>query len=107
MLALAASNSVFGSEESQKRLATWFPTYTSRSEVPELWDGISQALRKAGVPNDIVTIRVRQTAMWSAHVDLKPSKSETSKRAVVSNPMNGWKVLCVTSSVEDCSKYNT
>jgi hypothetical protein len=106
VLALAASNLALASEDSQKRLSTWFPTYTNRSQVPEMWDGITQALKEAGVPNHIVTIRVRQTAMWSAHVELKPRKGETAQRAVVGYPLNGWKVLCVTSDVEDCSRYN-
>jgi len=105
VLALAASNFAFGSDDSEERLSTWFPTYTSRSQVPELWDGIAEALRKEGVPNDIAAIRVRQTAVWSASVELKPTKGESPRRAVVSNGMNGWKVLCVTSNVEDCSKY--
>lgn len=106
VLTLAASNLALGSDDSEKRLSTWFPIYTSRSQAPELWNGITEALRKEGVPNDVVAIRVRQTAVWSADVELKPRKGEHSRRVVVSNPMNGWKVLCVTSSVEDCSKYN-
>jgi hypothetical protein len=82
-----------------------FPTYTNRAENPEVWNGIAEALRKAGLPNAIAVIRVRESGVWSAHVDLQPMSGRPRLRAVVSFDLNSWKVLCFTSEVQDCSKY--
>jgi hypothetical protein len=82
-----------------------FPTYTNRSENPEVWDGIAEALRKAGLANAIAVIRVRESGVWSAHVELEPMSGQPPLRAVVSFDLNNWKVLCFTSEVQDCSKY--
>ena len=106
VLAVVASHAALGSEDAQKRRSSWFPTYTDRSEAPEMWDGIGRALRQAGVSQDIATVRARPTAMWSAHVELRSRNGEPSRRAVVGNAGPAWTVLCVTSEVEDCSRYN-
>jgi hypothetical protein len=106
VLAVVASNCALGSEASPKFPSDPFPSYTNRSQVPEMWDGITQALRESGVPNEIAAIRVRPTALWSAHVELRSTKGQAARRAVVGNPSKGWTVLCVTSDVEDCSRYN-
>ena len=82
-----------------------FPAYANRAENPEVWDGIAEALRKAGLPNAIAVIRVRESGVWSAHVDLQPMSGQPPIRAVVSFDLNKWKVLCFTSEVQDCSKY--
>jgi hypothetical protein len=82
-----------------------FPTNTNRAENPEVWDGITEALRKAGLPNAIAVIRVRESGVWSAHVDLKPMSGQPPLRAIVSFDLNIWNVLCFTSEVQDCSKY--
>src|SRR4030095_7241707 len=82
-----------------------FPTYTNRSENPDMWDGIAEALRKSGLPDAITAIRIRQSAVWSAHVELKPMNGQPPVRAIVSFDLNTWKVVCSTSEVEDCSKY--
>ncbi len=49
-----------------------FPTYMNRAENPEVWDGVAEALTKVGLPNAIAVIRVRESGVWSAHVDLMP-----------------------------------
>jgi len=82
-----------------------FPIYTDRSQNPTVWDGIAEALRKAGLPNAIDSIRVRWTAVWSVHVVLKPTEGQPPLRAVVSFDVNTWKVLCFTSEAQGCSKY--
>lgn len=102
--ALGASGLAAGAD-GPPPLAGAFPTYTNRSEVPEMWDGIAAALRQACLPDAIAAIRVRQSAVWSAHVDLKPVAGKPPIRAIVSFELNDWKVLCVTSEVQDCSKY--
>ena len=106
LLVLALATSVFAAaaDGPQPLAKERFPTYTNRAENPEVWDGIAEALRKAGLPNDIAAIRVRQAGVWSAHVDLK-SASGQPLRAIVSFDLNNWKVLCFTSEVQDCSKY--
>ena len=82
-----------------------FPTYTDRAQVPQLWDGIAEALRNAGLPDAIAAIRVRESAVWTAHVDLKPVQDQPPLRAMVSFDMNAWKIFCVTSEPQGCSKY--
>jgi hypothetical protein len=70
-----------------------------------MWDGIAAALRKGGLSNAIAAIHVRQSGVWSARVELMPLKGEPPVRAIVSFDLNEWKVLCVTSADEDCSRY--
>ena len=82
-----------------------FPIYTERYQNPTTWDGIAEALKRAGVNNAIVAIRVRPTAVWTAHVDLKPDDRRPAWRAIVSSDLKTWKVLCMTSATEDCSRY--
>ena len=89
----------------ERRIKTMFPTYTNRSENPEVWDGIAGALRNAGLSDAIAAIRVRESAVWSSHVDLKPMSGRPPVRAIVSFNLNKWTILCFTSEVEDCSKY--
>ena len=108
LLVLALAASVFAAASDgrlQPRTKALFPAYTNRSENPEVWDGIAAALTKAGVPNAIGVIRVRESGVWSAHVDLKPMSGQPPLRAVVSFDLNKWRVLCITSKVQDCSKY--
>ena len=82
-----------------------FPVYTERSQNPTTWDGIAEALKRAGVNNAIVAIRVRPTEVWTAHVDLAPDNSRPARRAIVRSDLKTWKVLCLTSETEDCSRY--
>ena len=90
-----------------------FPVYRDRAEAPEIWDGAEGALRKAGVADAVVAIRPRQTALWSAHVDLAPSRGAKPRRAIVTwgekpdrdHPRGLWKLACLTSEIEDCSRF--
>jgi len=103
--ALGASGLAAGADGSQPLAGAAFPTYTNRSENPEAWDGIAEALRKAGQPDAIAAIRVRQSAVWSAHVDLMAVSGKPPVQAVVSFDLKRWNILCVTSEVQDCSRY--
>ena len=108
LLVLAFAASAFAAtpdDHPQLQTKASFPTYTNRSENPEVCDGIAEALRKAGLPNAIAAISVRESGVWSAHVDLKPMSRQPPLRAVVSFDLYNWKVLCFTSEVQDCSKY--
>jgi hypothetical protein len=108
LLVLAFAASAFAAapdDRTQPQAKPLFPTYTNRAENPEVWDGIAEALRKAGLPNTIAVIRVRESGVWSAHVDLQPMSGQPPIRAVVSFDLNKWKVLCFTSEVQDCSHY--
>ena len=105
VLAFAASALAAAPDGRPQPLTKAFPTYTNRSENPEVWDGIAEALIKAGLPNAIAVIRVRESGVWSADVDLQPMSGQLPLRAVVSFDLNKWKVLCFTSEVQDCSKY--
>lgn len=105
VLAFAASAFAAGPGSPQPLGKAAFPTYTERSQIPEMWDGITEALRKAAVPDTVAAIRVRESAVWSAHVDLKPMNGQSPRRAIVSFDLNHWKVLCVTSELQDCSQY--
>ncbi len=86
-------------------MAKMFPVYTDRSQNPEVWDGVAGALTKAGVPNTIAAIRIRQTAVWTAHVDLKPIDHQPPPRVIVSRDLNTWKVLCLESGPKACAKF--
>ena len=105
VLAFAANVFATAPDVPQPLTKVIFPTYTNRSENPEVWDGIAEALRKAGLPDAIAVIRVRESGVWSAHVELKPMSGQSPVRVVVSFDLNNWKVLCFTSEVQDCSKY--
>ncbi|MGZ4810717.1 MAG: hypothetical protein ACXV7D_15435 [Thermoanaerobaculia bacterium] len=80
-----------------------FPFYTERSQNPRTWDAIAEALKRAGVSNAIVAIRVRPTVVRTAHVDLAPDNRRPARQAIVSSDLKTWKVLCITSKTEDCS----
>jgi hypothetical protein len=90
-----------------------FAVYRDRAEAPEIWDGAEEALRKAGVADTVVAIRPRPTALWSAHVDLAPPRGAKTRRAIVTwgerpdrnHPRGIWKVACLTSEIEDCSRF--
>ena len=105
VLALAVGAFAAAPDGPQPLTKVPFPTYKNRSENPEVWDGITEALRKAGLPNAVAAIRVRESGVWSAHVDLKPMSGQPPVRAVVSFELNNWKVLCFTSEVQGCSYY--
>jgi hypothetical protein len=108
LLALGFAAGAFAAPPDSRLPATaeaMFPVYTDRSQNPTTWDGIAEALKRAGVNNAIAAIRVRQSAVWSAHVDLRPDNRRPAARAIVSFDLNVWKVLCVTSETEDCSRY--
>jgi hypothetical protein len=81
------------------------PIYTERSQAPAIWDGVAEALKRAGVNNAIVAIRARPTAVWTAHVDLAPDNRQRARRAIVSSDLKTWKILCMTTATEDCSRY--
>ena len=104
-LAFAAGAFAAGSDQPQPAAKLIFPTYTNRSDNPEVWDGVAEALKNAGHSNAIAAIRMRASAVWSAHVDLKPAIGQPPLRAIVSFDLNHWKVLCITSKDEDCSRY--
>ena len=72
LLAFAASAFAAAPDGRPQPLIKAFPAYTNRAENPEVWDGIAEALRKAGLPNAIDVIRLRESGVWSAHVDLRP-----------------------------------
>ena len=108
LLALGIATGVFAASPEGRPPATaeaMFPVYTDRSQNPGTWDGIAEALKRAGVNNAIVAVRVRPTAVWTAHVDLAPDNRRPPRQAIVSSDLKTWKVLCVTSKTEDCSRY--
>ncbi len=82
-----------------------FPVYTDRSQNPEVWDGVAGALTRAGVPNAVVAIRTRQTAVWTAHVDLKPVDNRPPPHVIVRSDLKTWKVICLESGPQACAKY--
>ena len=108
LLALGIAAGVFAASPEGRPPTTieaMFPVYTDRSQAPAVWDATAKALQRAGVDNAIAAIRVRQSAVWSAYVDLKSDHREPALRAIVSFDGNAWKVLCITSKAEDCSRY--
>ena len=82
-----------------------FPTYASRAQIPAMWDEIAVALRNADVSDDIVTVRVRPTAVWTARIDLRENSARGARWAIVGFERDTWKVLCVTSPTQDCRAY--
>ena len=82
-----------------------FPVYTDRSQNPAVWDGVAAGLQAAGAADAIVAIRVRPTALWTAHVDSRPAPGHAARRAIVSSDLRTWKLLCITSETETCARY--
>ena len=108
MLALGIAAGAFAASPEGRSPPTaeaMFPVYTERSRNPRMWDGIANALKRAGGNNAIVAIRVRPTAVWTAHVDLAPDNRRQARRAIVSSDLKTWTILRMTSETEDCYPY--